>query len=302
MFKYDVLVSVSVLVYVDKNSVKASNNVKSNTNTIDNQVESAMDSFDEVSVKGNSTIYKMKVKDDKITFNVTETATGRKILQTSEKNNQYTEVNLDNGKLSVTAGEIKDGKYVAKNSGSGNLEEEAKKIQQEKAANSNRVSCITFGKSLWYEKDDSNVNIGKSRFGKDLERKSIELSNLNEDDSKNINSYQSYVDNSSKNWLKATENFNVFLDEIYGIFAVAYIEYILYLITEVVAMAIPVLGIPMIIISVVLTLLMLPKLFPLIKTPTVAFYKSITNSVKALNNGMKAQKMYKKIAYLGKAY
>ena len=69
-----------------------------------------------------------EVTGNKVTFNITDTATGRKVIQTNESNNEYTEVNLNNGIMTVTTGEKIGGKYVSKKSNVCNLEEETDKV------------------------------------------------------------------------------------------------------------------------------------------------------------------------------
>ena len=297
-----VLVVVSVLVYNDKTKVNASNDVTNEDETINSQVENAIDSFKEVVVRGNSDskTYTMKVKDEKITYNVTETATGRKIVQTNDSNNEYTEVNLDNGTLSVVTGEIVNGEYVVKNSDVCNIEEAAKNSETVENENtSNRVSCMALGKSFWYEKNDTDFNFGKSRFGSDLVRKTITLNNLNNDESKNINDYQKYVDKSAKNWDDAKNNLKK--DG-----KVAYVGTQFFMIQctlafIMVATAGPIAAACMVA-TCVLSYLMYGVYIPVAALGTVYTAKCIGNSVKALYNGYKAQKAYDKIEFVGIEY
>ena len=297
-----VLVVVSVLVYNNKTSVNASNNVTNDDETIDTQVENAIDSFEEVVVRGNSNskTYTMKVQDKKITYNVSETATGRKIVQTNDKDNEYTEVNLDNGTLSVVTGEIIDGEYVAKKSDVCNIEEEAKKAEMaDNDENTSRVSCMALGKSFWYEKNDTNFNFGKSRFGSDLVRKTLELNNINNDESENVESYQKYVDKSAKNWDDAKNNLKK--DG-----KVAYVGTQFFMIQctlafIMVATAGPIAAACMVA-TCVLSYLMYGVYIPVAALGTVYTAKCIGNSVKALYNGYKAQKAYDKIEFVGIEY
>ena len=297
-----ILVVVSVLIYNDKSVVNASNNVTNEDETIDNQVKSAIDSVEEVVVRGksDSKTYTMNVQGEKITYNVTETATGRKIVQTNDNNNEYTEVNLDNGILSVVTGEILDGKYVAKKSHVCNIEEEAKKAEvEENTATSNRVSCMTFGKSFWYEKNDTNFNFGKSRFGSDLVRKTTQLNNLNNDEIKNVEKYQNYVDKSAKNWNDAKNNLKK--DG-----KVAYVGTQFFMVQCTLAFIMVATSGPITvactIATCVLSYLMYGVYVPVAALGTLFTAKCIGNSVKALYNGYKAQKAYNKIEYIGKEY
>ena len=297
-----VLVVVSVLVYNDKTKVNASNDVTNEDETINSQVENAIDSFKEVVVRGNSDskTYTMKVKDEKITYNVTETATGRKIVQTNDSNNEYTEVNLDNGTLSVVTGEIVNGEYVAKKSDVCNIEEAAKNSETVENENtSNRVSCMFLGKSFWYEKNDTDFNFGKSRFGSDLVRKTITLNNLNNDESKNIDDYQKYVDKAAKNWNDAKENLKK--DS-----KVAYVGSQFFMIQCTLAFIMVATSGPITvactIATCILSYLMYGVYIPVAALGTVFTAKCIGNSVKAIYNGYKAQKAYNKIEFVGKEY
>ena len=288
------LVTTSVLIYVDKKSANASKKVTAKA-TIDTQVTNAMESFDEVSVnsKSKSKTYTMEVDGNKVTFDITDTATGRKVIQTNESNNEYTEVNLNNGIMTVTTGEKIGGKYVSKKSNVCNLEEETDKvaIEENNTSESNRVSCLALGKSYWYEKDDKNINIGKSSFKKDLDHKAFALDGLAGDNLKNINSYQKYVDKSSKNWQKAKENLRKNLHEESKCAILAMLSVAGYYIAEAIVMT----ALCSVIVTLVLALIVIVACIPAAVKAAIYSAKLFNNFVKGMYNGCKAGNVYKKI-------
>lgn len=296
------LVAVSVLMYNDKTQASANEVITDETSTIDAQVESAVNSIKEVVVRGksNAKTYTMNVEDQNITYNVTETTTGRKIIQTNDTNNEYKEVTLDNGTLTVVSGEIVNGKYVANKTDVCNIEEEAKKAEMEIQSDvSNRVSCMALGKSFWYENNETNINFGKSKFGTDLVRKNVVLDTLNKKDSKNITKYQKYVDKSVESWLAAEKNFKK--DAKVAFVGTQFFMVQCTLAFIMVATSGPI-TIACEIATCILSYLMYGVYVPVAALGAVFTAKCVGNSVKALFNAYRAQKVYNKIESLGTDY
>lgn len=285
------LMITSVLFYIDKKSVKASQKTINTSNTVDNKIDKAIENIEESNVKGNSTTYTMTIDGKKVTYKVTNTTNGRKVVQTNNKTNEYTELIMnDKGLMSVTTGEVKDGKYIAKSLAKCDVNEESEKVEEENQSTSNRVSCLALGNSLWYEKNDSSVNIGKSRSGKDIESKAIELTSLEKNDVKNVEAYQRLVDKSSKNWAKAQEN----LPEIIDNLTYASICGVVCYIAAHIPFIASVLEISAIVVAVYLIFTNIPTL--------VNITKAIANSTKGLYYAIKAKKEYNKIVSLGIDY
>lgn len=285
------LVATSVLIYVDKKSANASKKVASSTTTVDGQINEVVNSIEEVSVKGNTTTYTMDVEGEKVTYKVTDTATGRKVVQTNNKTNEFNAFEMNNdGIMTFTTGEVKDGKYIATSADQCDVDKEAEKVEEENKSTSTRVTCLALGNSLWYENEETNVNIGKSKGGKDIEKKSIELAGLDKKDTKNVENYQKFVGKAAKNWSKVQENLTkvateLTLEALVGVlgFLAAKAPFF----TTVLKPIIFVIGI-----------LLLFKAIPTF----INSVKIAINCVNGLRNSSKAKNLYTKIAVLGKDY
>ena len=144
------LVATSVLIYVDKKSANASKKVASSTTTVDGQINEVVNSIEEVSVKGNTTTYTMDVEGEKVTYKVTDTATGRKVVQTNNKTNEFNAFEMNNdGIMTFTTGEVKDGKYIATSADQCDVDKEAEKVEaqilREKYATQHAIGVVMWG-------------------------------------------------------------------------------------------------------------------------------------------------------------
>ena len=66
----------------------------------------------------------------------------------------------NDGIMTFTTGEVKNGKYIATSSDQCDVDKEAEKVEEENKSTSTRVTCLALGNSLWYENEETNVNKG----------------------------------------------------------------------------------------------------------------------------------------------